>query len=191
MIGNDVVDLRRALVESNWKRKGFLTKVFSDSEQQIIKEASDTNLMVWLLWSMKEAAYKAHQRAFKLPRQLNWKDQKCNILSFNLTQSRGLVRTKGTTYSTITAISSEYVLTTATRKADFEINTFYKFDTGKSIKIMLLNLISKHLNLPVSSLYLKKNPDGIPSIFYGQKEIFNKFSLSGHGRFHALSLELT
>ena len=35
MIGNDVVDLRRALVESNWKRKGFLTKVFSDSEQQI------------------------------------------------------------------------------------------------------------------------------------------------------------
>lgn len=191
MIGNDVVDLRRALEQSNWKRTGFLAKVYSDTEQKIIKEATDRNLMVWLLWSMKEAAYKAHQRAYKLPRQLNWKDQQCSIVSFNLTKTRGLVWVKGTAYSTTTTISSEYIHTTATRNPDLKTDTFCKLDTGRSIKIMFLKLISKHLHLPVRSLHLEKNSDEIPSVFYRGKEVFTRFSFSGHGRFYALSLELT
>ena len=34
MIGNDIVDLDLARKESNWKRKGFLDKIFSLQEQQ-------------------------------------------------------------------------------------------------------------------------------------------------------------
>jgi hypothetical protein len=33
MIGNDVVDLALAQKESNWKRKGFLNKLFTSVEQ--------------------------------------------------------------------------------------------------------------------------------------------------------------
>ena len=62
MIGNDIVDLRQAILESNWRRKGYLNKLFSTREQELIFEAKDQTQMVWLLWSMKESAYKIHSR---------------------------------------------------------------------------------------------------------------------------------
>lgn len=62
MIGNDVVDLATAKRESNWKRKGFLSKQFTTYEQILIQKASNQDEMVWILWSLKESTYKAYQR---------------------------------------------------------------------------------------------------------------------------------
>ncbi|QJB39580.1 4-phosphopantetheinyl transferase family protein [Chitinophaga oryzae] len=62
MIGNDVVDLRLAAVESNWRRKGYLDKIFSPGEQLLIGQAADPDRMIWQLWSAKEAAYKIIHR---------------------------------------------------------------------------------------------------------------------------------
>ncbi|MBF4472028.1 MULTISPECIES: 4'-phosphopantetheinyl transferase superfamily protein [Flavobacterium] len=62
MIGNDIIDLDLARKESNWKRKGFLEKVFSLEEQIMIHNDSNPELMVWNLWSRKEAAYKIYNR---------------------------------------------------------------------------------------------------------------------------------
>ena len=60
MIGNDIIDLKLAKKESNYLRAGFLEKQFSSNEQAIIKSTSNTFLLVWRLWSMKEAAYKVY-----------------------------------------------------------------------------------------------------------------------------------
>ncbi|NHN25797.1 4-phosphopantetheinyl transferase family protein [Flavobacterium jejuense] len=62
MIGNDVVDLAIAKIESNWKRKGFLSKLFTAYEQDLIQKTSNQEEMVWVLWSLKESTYKAYQR---------------------------------------------------------------------------------------------------------------------------------
>lgn len=62
MIGNDVVDLALAKVESDWRRKGFLEKLFSDNEIQLIVTSENPELSVWNLWSRKEAAYKIFNR---------------------------------------------------------------------------------------------------------------------------------
>lgn len=62
LIGNDVVDLHAAARESNWKRKGYLHKILSKEEQLLVLESNEPNTMVWLLWSMKESAYKIHSR---------------------------------------------------------------------------------------------------------------------------------
>lgn len=62
MIGNDVVDLVLAQKESNWKRKGYLNKLFTTFEQELIQKASNQEEMVWMLWSIKESVYKAYQR---------------------------------------------------------------------------------------------------------------------------------
>lgn len=62
MIGNDVIDLELAAVENNWRRRGYLDKLFSPAEQQLIGQATDQDRMVWLLWSAKEAAYKIIHR---------------------------------------------------------------------------------------------------------------------------------
>src|SRR6478609_360005 len=62
MIGNDIIDLELSRKESNWKRKGFLEKIFSFQEQLLIHNAPNPELMVWNLWSRKEAAYKIYNR---------------------------------------------------------------------------------------------------------------------------------
>ena len=82
MIGNDIVDLALSQKESNWKRKGFLDKIFTRNEQLLILNAKNPDVMVWNLWSRKEAAYKIYNRQTKVrgyfPLQLECFDLDCN-----------------------------------------------------------------------------------------------------------------
>lgn len=80
MIGNDIIDLEQAVSESNWQRRGYLNKIFTADEQTIILTAPDPTVMVWLLWSCKEAVYKIVHRHTRIrtyaPLQFN-----CSIAS--------------------------------------------------------------------------------------------------------------
>ena len=80
MIGNDIVDLKNISKRTNWKRPGFIDKVFNENEQRYIRNAKDKDLIVWQLWRMKEAAYKAYVREvgnrFFNPRSIT-----CKIIS--------------------------------------------------------------------------------------------------------------
>ena len=58
MIGNDIVDLALASLQSNWRRAGYLDKLFTQKEQDYILQAPNPDVMVWTLWTMKEAVYK-------------------------------------------------------------------------------------------------------------------------------------
>jgi phosphopantetheinyl transferase (holo-ACP synthase) len=62
LIGNDVIDLDLAAQESNTRRKGWLEKLFTKCEQKTINNAANQHQVIWLLWSMKESAYKAFVR---------------------------------------------------------------------------------------------------------------------------------
>ncbi|RZM18358.1 MAG: 4'-phosphopantetheinyl transferase superfamily protein, partial [Pedobacter sp.] len=53
MIGNDIVDLLQASKDSDWNRKGYLDKIFTEEEQFLIASEMHSSLVVWLLWSMK------------------------------------------------------------------------------------------------------------------------------------------
>lgn len=72
MIGNDIIDLVLAGKESNWKRKGFLEKIFSTNEQKLILNASNPELMIWNLWSRKEASYKIYNRQTGIKGYFPW-----------------------------------------------------------------------------------------------------------------------
>ena len=62
MIGNDIVDLKLCRIESNWQRKGFLEKIYTERELILITDSKNQELTVWQLWSIKEAAYKISNR---------------------------------------------------------------------------------------------------------------------------------
>ena len=64
MIGNDIIDLSLAAIQSNWQRAGFLEKQFTKKEREYILNAADSFLQVWLFWSMKEAAYKCYTQQY-------------------------------------------------------------------------------------------------------------------------------
>lgn len=154
MIGNDIVDLALARKESNWKRPGFLEKIFTNEERLLILNAEDPEIMVWNLWSRKEAAYKIYNRETGIrayiPTQLHCVYEGANS---------GSVHCNGNTYYTKTAISKKKIHTVAvTQKCYF-----------KEIKVVK-RMIKIH----------KEN--GIP-YFNDANNIAKPISISHHGRF--------
>lgn len=144
MIGNDVIDLVLAKKESNWKRKGFLIKLFTSFEQELIAKATNQEEMVWMLWSMKESVYKAYQR-------INYNEGfypiKIEILEINA-ENESIIQLFGTLFYGKTSSNSDFIKTIVVlNKVDFE-------------RIEVLN----------TSEY-KKNENGLPMCLNSNKPI--------------------
>lgn len=190
MIGNDLIDMVAAAGQSNWRRKGFFDKVFSKEEQAAIFSATDQNLLVWLLWSMKEAAYKAHQRQFKLPRKLNWLRQKCKITSLGQNSASGIVEIDKQSYFTSSDLSPQFIHTAAVIQKNLIVKNALFAASSEVAKTQLLSLIGENFSLPKKHLSYKKNMEGVPYITYRSELFFNQFSFSGHGKYSAFSMSL-
>ncbi len=155
MIGNDIVDLALAKKESNWQRNRFLDKIFTKNEQQIILNDANPEIIVWNLWSRKEAAYKIYNRETGIrgffPLQLE-----CFYENENL----GSVSIKRKIYFTQSKIENDSIYTIAVVEKEY----FKKI---------------KSINLAVE--IFKKN--GIPFIINEQTKLIQPVSISHHGRF--------
>jgi phosphopantetheine--protein transferase-like protein len=145
MIGNDVIDLVLAKKESNWKRKGFLTKLFTSFEQELIAKATNQEEMVWMLWSIKESVYKAYQR---ISYNEGLYPTKIEILEINA-KNESVIQLFGTLFYGKTSSNSDFIKTIVVlNKADFEriekVNTseYKKDEKGLPITLNSNNLIS-------------------------------------------------
>lgn len=107
MIGNDVVDLILARKESNYKRKGFLNKLFTTAEQELISNAKNPEEMVWMLWSIKESVYKAYQR---IKYNEGFYPTKIEILEIN-NQNEAVAQLFGTYFYGKTTIENDFIKT--------------------------------------------------------------------------------
>ncbi len=158
MIGNDVIDLVWTRKESNWKRPGFLNKLFTSQEQLLITTAENPEVMVWNLWSRKEAAYKIYNRETGIrayiPLQLE-----CEYEN----ESLGKVNCNGYTFYTQTVLSKDKIHTIAlTQKEAFE-------------QVVALDCYSE---------IIKK--DGIPFVLDKDSNQLFPMSKSHHGRFMSI-----
>ncbi len=158
MIGNDVVDLALALKESNWKRKGYLDKIFTINEQLLIIKSDNPENMVWNLWSRKEAAYKIFNRNIGI-RIYNPIQFEC----FDTDKSIGKVMNNDVLYYTKTEINLDYIHTVSVlNSTDF-----------KSIKF--LNRTNEMIKI-----------EGIPFLKEANNDELNPISISNHGRFEKI-----
>ena len=158
MIGNDIVDLALALKESNWKRTGYLNKIFTENEQLLIKKSDNPENRVWDLWSRKEAAYKIFNRISGI-RIFNPIQFEC----FDTDKSIGKVMNNGVLYYTKTAINLDYIHTVSVlNSTDFESVKFLN-RTNEIIKIK-----------------------GIPFVKGANKKKISPISISNHGNFEKI-----
>ena len=155
MIGNDIVDLALANKESNWQRKGFLDKIFTQPEQLLITSTSSPELMVWNLWTRKEAAYKIYNRQTNIRRYFP-----LQLVCFYESETSGMVLCNGELYFTKTNISDDNIYTIAVTEED-------SFIQIKDIK--------------ADAKICKTN--GIPYIIDDLSEIKKPVSISHHGHF--------
>ena len=185
MIGNDIVDLKLASIESNWRRKGYLDKVFTKTEQDLILNSNDSFKMVWLLWSMKESAYKVYVQQFE-KRFFSPKKIECTLMS----NTTGTVKFYDHQYCTESIINNNYIATTTTINYDDPVlvdnfhlkKSTYKFQ-HKNCYINLKKVISNKMNYSLNEMDIKKNSVGIPRLFFKDKEQKINFTISHHGNY--------
>ena len=158
MIGNDIVDLALALKESNWKRTGYLNKIFTENEQLLIKKSDNPENRVWDLWSRKEAVYKIFNRISGI-RIFNPIQFEC----FDTDKSIGKVMNNGVLYYTKTEINLDYIHTVSVlNRTDFE-------------SVKLLNRTNEIIKIK-----------GIPFIKGANKKKISPISISNHGNFEKI-----
>lgn len=172
MLGNDIVDLQLAAKQSNWRRKGYLQKIFTEKEQELILNATDQDQMVWLLWSMKEATYKIVTievgERFYRPRSFE-----C-FLDLSQFSYKGKVVFEKFNFETLSEVTEYYINTTATSEYNSKIET-YLFH-NQATYIQDFNKLSHHF-------MLTKNEVNLPTIQDLFTEEFCPASVSHHGRY--------
>ena len=180
MIGNDVIDLSLAKKESNWQRKGFLKKLFSNDEQQLILEALNSFEMVWRLWSMKEAAYKIftqqHSVRFFAPKKFECK------LMLDL---KGLVCYKNQKFYTTSIVNQQYIFTKAGLTK--EKNSYSEMGSPDQIDTMIKDKLNLLTGVKISGIKQKKSKNGAPSYYNKSTLLTSSCSISHHGKYGVYS----
>ena len=194
MIGNDIIDRAQARRASNWQRKGFLDKLFTTEEQRLIQSASAPDAMVWLLWSMKESAYKLvvreTGRRFFSPTKLI-----CQLDIFKSESIGGRVF-YGHPYQTTSSITEQYISTVAYSTNPFQAYThavipFERTDyqyQHQLIRETLKQHYAARFSIVESRLQIQKNAVDVPTLVINDafgRIIERPVSLSHHGNYGA------
>lgn len=187
MIGNDIVDLNQAAKDSNWKRPRFLDKVFTQKEQLIISSSECKEQTVWLLWSMKESAYKAYvretQHSFFNPKRIQ-----CQLGLNN----DGVVYIDNKTYHIKSVITSEYVYSIA-KKNNIKSSETYIFrecnsNLSATIKTRIITHIALKKRKSLRAITLRKSELGVPNVYVNKEQIVDALTISHHGKFSAFAM---
>jgi phosphopantetheinyl transferase (holo-ACP synthase) len=178
-IGNDIVDLKLAETESNWRRKGFLEKQFTHIEQDEILNSEHPFLKVWLFWSMKEAAYKCYtqrvEKRFFAPKKFE-----CSLFS----KEEGLVVYEDTKFYTTTSCNTFYIHTIA--KVAKEEQTFFSgVGSSKTIQTDLKIKLAAITEILSEEIKKRKTSVGAPLFYHQQKLLTRSCSISHHGSYGA------
>ncbi|TYB78561.1 4'-phosphopantetheinyl transferase family protein [Bizionia myxarmorum] len=188
MIGNDIVDLKETKLTTNWERRGFLDKIFTDNEQKMISDANDPFKTVWKLWSMKESAYKVFIQAGG-KRFYNPKKIACQF-----EDGFDQVSIEFMKFQTETICNHDYILSTA-RMDDADSKSFVynlpERDIKKQsafLKQQFIADFSIHNDLNFGDLVIRKTDVGVPKLLYKDKELDVSFSLTHHGIYGSYSV---
>lgn len=188
MIGNDIIDLD-VPISPNWNNSRYLNKLYSSAEQETIFNSDNPSKTLRLYWSLKEAAYKAHQRLFNLPRKYNPLDFHCEIITEQKNTVNGIVRINNQVYFTFSTITIINIHSIATLEK-YLPNTFNIIPYEIDVKNKLFTEYSLLLNVPKSHLRILKNDQQIPQLYCNSLNTSQVFSISNHGKFHAYAISL-
>lgn len=176
MIGNDIVDLQVASIQSDWKRKGFLEKQFTEKEKEEILKSNTPSLLVWLFWSMKEAAYKCYVQQYQ---KRFFNPKKCSCYLEN--DSKGIVTINEEKYYTRSMISEKNIHTIAVKQKDTKIVSEVSFIENTAVQSKLTN--NRLLSSFSKETVIKKNESGVPYLYLNNQKLTISFSTSHHGNY--------
>ena len=186
MIGNDIVDLNFARIHNDWRRPGYLDKIFMESEQQYILDSEDPDRLLWTLWSMKESVYKASLKDSD-SRKFNPKSFACKLFS----KTKGRIQFNQNIYETRSDHQDDHIHTLAFSKDLTKelYNGLIKLkrvnSVSEEVHMSLVKSVSKRKKWAINSLNIKKDHLGIPGLYRSGIKTSTLCSMSHHGAYGA------
>ena len=212
--GNDIVSLN-AINVTRTKQPNFYSKILTPTETALHQQPCFANIpfeiFVWLLWSIKESAFKYLQRIdvdiLFTPVKFEVREvqipSKFNLLNFNTAELKGtgfggLNSIRATIkfgdyilYSN-SLIYQEFVATVVNNNEDFgKTHWGIKRIESDDIEIQSVGVrafLTK--NLPDKNIIISKNPQGIPVLLKDDLELSIPISFSHHEYYVAYSFQL-
>ena len=190
MIGNDVVDLSVACGSSRILETRYLDKIFSKQEQAYIRKGRSPEESLWLLWSMKESAYKiflkTHKKLF-----YNSLTFCCKVID----EEKGSVTINDEYYYTFSVKTKNFIHTIAlenradTFRFDFtKLNNATYEDQHRAGHAKLKAVYAANAGIDASSLKIRKDTLGIPELYLHKRKTNLAFSISHHGYYAAVAM---
>jgi hypothetical protein len=195
MIGNDIIDLKAVSAATTNRRQRFLDKICIDSEQEFLYNQQEVDGCIWLLWSMKESAWKAHYRNSST-RKFNPKFFHCKVHDFSLNDDliSGLVSVENKLYNTSSFWNGD-LIHTITHSSDSDVShNFFNFSSENSrvqsleVRNEVCQFISRLFNYPLKFIIIEQNECGVPQIIVNGVNSNIQLSISHHGRFGAYAI---
>jgi phosphopantetheinyl transferase (holo-ACP synthase) len=186
VVGNDIVDIAQAKKDSNWQRPRFLDKLFTLKEQQTIHASDNPCIMVWQLWSMKEAAYKLYTQ-INPSRFYNPKGFACEI-----NNKKGFIRFKNFNCYVETKITSDYIISEARleiKSMTSEVTILESSEPklqSKAIREEALKVAIKCLNISDENAIIANSDFNIPTLEIDSE--VTPISLTHHGNYGAFAI---
>jgi len=211
--GNDIVDLRLTDTDRT-NQSRFFSKILSPSEQQSAPPDLPFEKYVWLLWTIKESAYKYFKRlipdlAFSPPRividQLNFPGIVFNFSSQNefcekdIPQNTFYFGKASLVHGSVffrSIITEELIATVVDADPDFT-KTHWGIKVcedpdAENLSAEVRAFSLKRLNsiLSTANLRFEKSEIGYPILLNQNEELIDAVSFAHHGRFVAYCFKL-
>ena len=183
-IGNDIVDLGLAKVQSNWQRKGFLEKQFTQKEQKESLASENPFLKVRVFWSMKEAAYKCYTQKVKKRFFAPQKFQ-CTLTS----NEKGIVVFEELKFYITIFLNTFYIHTIANEVKNSDKITS-AICTPNTVNIAIRKTLEKKTAFLFKEIEKRKTIIGAPLYYFKEKLLTNSCSISHHGNYEAYAFTL-
>ncbi len=190
MVGNDVVDLSDPESSRDARHSRFDRRVFMPEEFEMLSiEYTDVQRR-WILWSAKEAAYKAARReaagvvfspvrfVVKLDRSL------CGSVSLGILRWPVRVRIGGDCVHAVVSENESFAgpLSDARRLTTVELR-----DPSQAVRRFAIASIAAELGVATSDLRIEKR-DRIPQLIVAEEAAPMALSLSHHGAYVGFAL---
>lgn len=194
MTGNDIVDMQVAAKESNWKRRGFLEKLFTKDEQACILGSVSPFITVWRLWTMKESVYKIHnrlsaERSFA-PTRIACTIDNASVGRINFDGESYWTRTESTNAYTYTIAGNERGIQPTHSGSHFRLAQTERSDVRLMIEQQLIRHYTLLSGIPVKELMLQKDDRGIPHLLCLSSQEQIPVSITHHGNYAAFTINL-
>lgn len=200
MIGNDVISLIASSDSPKSRCQRFMDKIFTLNEQRfLLDKDADREQWIWLLWSMKESAYKSYYKQFR-KRYFAPKMFDCFINS-DACESEdpgcilGTVKTLFQDYSTQSYVLEDCIHTVTFLNERQVIHDFcFPLDTDKydvqaeTVRYHLCNQLAELEGCDTCEIEIRKDSRGIPHAYIAEQKSHFDVSMSHHGLFGAYAI---